>query len=198
MIRDLLFLFSWSSNQLEVSKNDGTPKSSILIGFSSINHLCLGPPHWFWLNMTNHLRFGSKPTSRASPQLSRCQVALTLAWQVCWSHPPRTRKATTNKFRGFIVDQCWSLQSTLGRKLWSNTCRKQTLMFRRLTCAMVKARYLSAMVIPPSWMGFLSMGIRILMKMDWVFPLPSPNIGSNNPSFDHGWHTSICIWQSMQ
>ena len=33
-----------SSNYLGVSKNDGTPKSSILIGFSIINHTFWGTP----------------------------------------------------------------------------------------------------------------------------------------------------------
>ena len=35
---------SWSKNNMGVSKNRGTPKSSILIGFSIINHPFSGTP----------------------------------------------------------------------------------------------------------------------------------------------------------
>ena len=35
-------------NYMDVSKNNGTPKSSILIGFSTINHPFWGFSHYFW------------------------------------------------------------------------------------------------------------------------------------------------------
>ena len=44
-----------------VSENSGTPKSSILIGFSSINHPCWGTPifgNTHTGNDTNHLYIG--------------------------------------------------------------------------------------------------------------------------------------------
>ena len=41
-----LVLVAWGSNYMDVSENSGTPKSSILIGFSIINHPFWGTPYF--------------------------------------------------------------------------------------------------------------------------------------------------------
>ncbi len=46
--REISWVKSDSWNYMGVSKNRGTPKSSILIGFSIINHPCWGFSPYFW------------------------------------------------------------------------------------------------------------------------------------------------------
>jgi len=43
-----------NANHMGVSKNNGTPKSSILIGFSIINHPFWGKTHYFWKHPYDH------------------------------------------------------------------------------------------------------------------------------------------------
>jgi hypothetical protein len=45
-----LYMFQafFGCTEMEVSWNGGTPKSSILIGFSIINHPAIGVPPWQW------------------------------------------------------------------------------------------------------------------------------------------------------
>ena len=42
--------YFWAGQQQGLSKNSGTPKSSILIGFSIINHPFWGKHPYFWFN----------------------------------------------------------------------------------------------------------------------------------------------------
>ncbi len=84
-------LFLWE-NYLDVSKNNGTPKSSILIGFSINNHPFWGTRYpYFWFN-THLLKLSKlkeeKVRSPPSPLRMGCwEAEHYLQRSEAWEHP---------------------------------------------------------------------------------------------------------------
>ncbi len=69
-----------------VSKNRGTPKSSILIGFSIINHPFGGTPIFGNTHISNYFLLRWRATKKLSNNDGKTSPT-RLSWMYCWSGP---------------------------------------------------------------------------------------------------------------